>query len=97
MHLGDASLLAQYVEYDIAKVMSKKPPPSDDLASQLRAAFRESQMSRFELARRAGISYAIVHRLIAGDRGITLATASKIAGVLRLALRPVQRQTTRGK
>ena len=76
--------------------MSKKSDPSD-LATQLRAAFRESQMSRFELARRAGISYAIIHRFVAGERGITLASASKIAGVLGMALRRVKPRTAKRK
>ena len=59
-----------------------------DLPRQLREAFAESGISRFELARRAGISYAIIHRFIGGDRGITLETASKLADVLGLELRP---------
>ena len=58
-----------------------------DLAKQLRAAFTDSGLSRFELARRAGLSYAIVHRFIGGDRGITLGTASKLADVLGVELR----------
>ena len=70
--------------------MSKKQKTTD-LAGQLRAAFAESGLSRFELARRAGISYAIVHRFTGGDRGITLDTASKLADVLGLELRPTGR------
>lgn len=93
---GPQSFLTEYVECDIGKDMSKKPKPSD-LADQLRAAFRESQMSRFELARRAGISYAIIHRFVAGERGITLASASKIAGVLGLGLSRVQPRRTKRK
>ncbi|MGB2987162.1 MAG: helix-turn-helix transcriptional regulator [Phycisphaerae bacterium] len=74
--------------------MSKKSDTTD-LAGQLRAAFAESGLSRFELARRAGISYAIVHRFIGGDRSITLGTASKLAHVLDLELRPVRRAKQR--
>ncbi|MGD2109735.1 MAG: helix-turn-helix transcriptional regulator [Phycisphaerae bacterium] len=70
--------------------MSKKPKQVD-LSGQLRAAFAESGLSRFELARRAGVSYAIVHRWVGGDRDITIGTASKLAGVLGLELRPVKR------
>ncbi len=65
--------------------MSKKLH-SVDLAGQLRAAFAESGLSRAELARRAGISYPVVHRFFGCDRNITLATASKLAGVLGLRL-----------
>ncbi|MEK6677462.1 MAG: helix-turn-helix transcriptional regulator [Planctomycetota bacterium] len=56
--------------------------------SRIGAAFVESGLSRFELSRRAGISYAIVHRFFGGHRTITLDTASKLAGVLGLELRP---------
>ncbi len=66
-----------------------------DLGQQLRAAFAESGLSRFELARRAGISYAIVHRFIGGDRNITLGTASKLCQVLGLDLRSVPQQNRR--
>lgn len=59
-----------------------------DLGDQLRVAFVESGMSRFELSKRAVISYAIVHRFAAGDRDIRLETASKIADVLGVELRP---------
>ncbi len=93
---GALSSLTKYVSYDIGKSMSKKSKPSD-LADQLRAAFRESQMSRLELARRAGISYAIIHRFVAGERGITLASASKIAGVLGMELHRVPSKTTKRK
>ena len=68
--------------------MSKKARQGD-LGGQLRAAFAESGLSRFELARRAGISYAIVHRFVGGDRDITLGTASKLCAVLGLELRSI--------
>ena len=80
------SPLTQYADCDIIEGMSKKRP-STDLGEQFRAAFAESGLSRFELARRAGISYAIVHRFMGSDRTITLDTASKLADVLGLELR----------
>ncbi len=61
-----------------------------DLGDQLRAAFVESGMSRFELAKRSGVPYSGIHRFIGGDRDLTLATASKLADVLGLELRPVK-------
>lgn len=67
--------------------MSKKRRTTD-LAGQLRAAFSASGLSRFELARRAGVSYGIVHRFVGGDRNITINTASKLADVLALELAP---------
>lgn len=74
-------------ECDILEGMSKKKP-STDLGGQLRAAFVESGLSRFAWAKRAGLSYAIVFHFAAGDRTVTLDTASKLADVLGLELRP---------
>ena len=68
--------------------MSKKRKTTD-LAQQLRAAFADSGLSRFALAKRAGVSYGIVHRFIGGDRDITIGTASRLCQVLELALQPV--------
>ena len=42
-------------------------------------------------SRRSGVAYAVVHRFIGGDRSINLGTASKLAAVLNLELRPAQR------
>lgn len=68
--------------------MSKKTRQTD-LSAQLRAAFEDGGLSRFELARRAGISYAVVHRFFGGDRDIRLETASRLCKVLGLELRPL--------
>ena len=59
--------------------MSKRKRQTD-LAEQLRAAFVESGLSRFAWARRAGVSYAIVHRFAAGDRDIVLLSGGVSAG-----------------
>lgn len=63
-----------------------------DLAEQLRNGFHRSGLSRFALAKRAGVSYSVVHRIMAGNRDITLATASKLCGVLGLEFKPVRRR-----
>ena len=83
------SVLTQYTNCDIVEGMSKKRQPTD-LGEQLRAEFTESGLSRFAWAKRAGVSYAIVFHLVAGDRTVTLDTASKLAAVLGLELRPVR-------
>lgn len=62
-----------------------------DLAAQLRATFEASGLSRFELARRAGLAYAVVHRFCGGERDVTMGTASKMANVLGVELRPVRK------
>lgn len=82
-------MLTQYADCDILKGMSKKRP-STDLGGQLRAAFTESELSRFAWSKRAGVSYAIVFHFVAGDRTVTLDTASKLAEVLGLELRPAR-------
>ena len=58
-----------------------------DLAAQLREAFEASGLSRFELARRADVSYSVVHRFIAGERDLTLSTASRLCQVLGIEFR----------
>lgn len=80
-------MLTHYADADIIGGMSKRSTTAD-LADQLRSAFKKSGMSRFELARRAGISYSIIHRFVAADRDVTLRTASRLADVLDLELRP---------
>lgn len=52
-----------------------------DPAVLLRRAVTESQLTRHRLAKRTGLSYAVVHRFMAG-RDIQLSTASKIAAAL---------------
>jgi plasmid maintenance system antidote protein VapI len=69
--------------------MSKKKEIID-LGAQLRAAFAESGLSRFAWAKRAGVSYAMVFHFCAGDRTVTLDSASKLADVLGLELRPTR-------
>lgn len=64
-----------------------------DLAARLRKCIERSGLSRFALAKEAGVSYAIVHRFIGGTRDVTLTTASKSCEVLGLDLQPVRRRT----
>lgn len=59
-----------------------------DLGEQLRGAFAKSGLTRNALARQSGVSYAVVHRFIGGERDVTLATASRLCKVLGLVLRP---------
>lgn len=65
--------------------MSKR---KTDLAKALRTAFNASGMSRFELSRRCGVSYSVIHRFIAEERDLTLRTASRLSNVLGLELKP---------
>jgi transcriptional regulator with XRE-family HTH domain len=56
------------------------------LEQQLRDAFRQSGWSIYRLAKDSGVSQPVVSRFVNEKRGITLATASKLAEVLGLEL-----------
>ena len=56
------------------------------LEKQIRAAFKESGMTIYRLAKDSHVSQPVVSRFISGKRGITLATASKLVAVLGLEL-----------
>ena len=77
------SHLTLYADEDIMLSMSTK---KTDLARALRTAFKASGMTRFELSKRSGVSYSVVHRFIGDDRDVTLRTASRLATVLGLRL-----------
>ena len=57
------------------------------LRRDILAAFRKSGLSRFAWARQAVVDYSAVHGFVAGQRDVTLATASKLCRVLGLELR----------
>ena len=59
-----------------------------DLGAQLRQAIRRSGLTRNQIAKRADLSYAIVHGFVAGTNDLRLATASKIAAIVGVELRP---------
>ena len=56
------------------------------LERRLQEAFRQSGWSIYRLAKDSGVSQPVVSRFVNGKRGITLATASKLAEVLGLEL-----------
>lgn len=85
--MNPISDLTQYSQCDIMDDMSKRKEPVD-LGGQLRAAFAESGLSRFAWAKKAGVSYAMVFHFCAGDRTVTLDSASKLADVLGVEFRP---------
>jgi len=61
---------------------------SDSLSEVLRHAIRESGMTEYQIAKRAGISQIMISRFISGERDIRLATADKLAHALGLKLVP---------
>ena len=58
-----------------------------DLDGQLRAAVRKAGLSKYGLAKYAGIDRAVACRFMNAERSLTLTTASKIATLLGLELR----------
>jgi len=59
-----------------------------NLEKQLRSAVKDSGLTTYRLAKDSGVSQPVLSRFLNGKRGITLATASKLANVLGLELRP---------
>ena len=83
---------------DGSEVPTSNGPPTDagaselmarhiDLGKQLREAIRRSGLTRNQLAKRADLSYAIVHGFVAGNIDIQLSTAAKIAEVVDVEFR----------
>ena len=67
------------------------------MTKTLQQAIRNSDFSQSEVARRAGIDVGQVSRFLRGERGMTLATAAKVADVLGLDLRLVRKARARAK
>ncbi|HTU20887.1 MAG TPA: helix-turn-helix transcriptional regulator [Gemmataceae bacterium] len=67
-------------------MMSRLHRKNDGLSSQLKEAIQESGMSVYRIAKKAGITHAVVARFMSGERDLRLETASKIASVLDLSL-----------
>ena len=63
-----------------------------DIEMQLREAIVTSEMSCYEIAKRAGVTNSQLSLFLSGQRSLTLTSAAKIARVLGLELRPVRRK-----
>jgi helix-turn-helix protein len=72
-------------------IMKRKRKPID-LGAQLREAFRRSGLTRFALAKQSGVPYSGIHRFVAGERDISLSTASRLCDVLGVEFRPTDRE-----
>lgn len=60
-------------------------------ASMVRDAIRRDARSLSRLARDAGVSQSQVSRFLAGQRSVSLETASRLMGTLGIELRPYRR------
>lgn len=66
----------------------RKEQSAAPLSDQLRAAITACGQSTNAVAQAAGVPAPVVQRFLAGQRGITLETAGKLARYLGLALLP---------
>ncbi len=70
----------------IIKVMSKKKKPRRQLtfSEQVRKVIVDCGMSRYELAKRAGIEESALSRYMSGERGLSTRTLDKLGKLLNL-------------
>lgn len=66
---------------------ARKGKPAD-LENVLRMAVKVSGLTRYSVAKKAGVDVAVLLRFMSGQRTITLETAGKLAAFLDLELRP---------
>lgn len=61
-----------------------------DVVEQLRRAIkqelRQSDTTKYVLAKETGVNWSVIDRFVTGERGISLATASKFCEYLKLEL-----------
>jgi plasmid maintenance system antidote protein VapI len=69
-----------------SKKATKTMQPAN-LVDDLRTEIDSSELSRYEIAKRAEISESVLSHFMSGRRSMTLDTAAKIAIVLGLTLR----------
>jgi len=67
----------------------------NDIEKQLKQTLIESKMSRYQIAKEAGLSEAQLSYFVNGKRSLTLPAAAKLAKVLGLEL--VQRESRLAK
>lgn len=59
---------------------------SRNISDQLRAAIEKSGLTRYRLAKDAGVTQIMLDRFVSGERDLRLATAAKVAAALNLEL-----------
>ena len=56
------------------------------LTEQLREAIVGSGLTLYAVAKRTDLPYAVVHRFVSGRRGLSLASADKLADLFQMRL-----------
>ena len=72
----------------MSKTQRKKGP---DLERVLRQAVHDCGLTRYAVAKGAGVDVAALLRFLSGKRTLTLPSAAKLAAFLGLKLRPTKR------
>ena len=67
-----------------------------NLRQQLRDAMRRSGLTRKQIADQSGVAYSVVHGFQGGNKDVLLDTASRIAAVVGVELRPVRGKRMKG-
>jgi transcriptional regulator with XRE-family HTH domain len=62
---------------------------SATLSQQLRAAILSAPVSRYRIAKEAGVSQAVLSRFVNGETGLRMAIADRLAQYLKLELRKI--------
>ena len=73
------------------KIQGEFPPKPrravpDSLSEGLKRSIQASDLTVYEIAKRAGVSQIVISRFLSGERDIRMATADKLAEVLDLKL-----------
>ncbi len=66
------------------------------LQDQLRQAVEDSGLTLYRIAKDSGIAYQVLHRFARGERDLTLATASRLAGYFGMRLTRPRRPKKKG-
>ena len=61
--------------------------PAKTLSEQLRAAILSAPVSRYRIAKDAGVSEAVLSRFVNGETGLRMVIADRLAVYLKLELR----------
>lgn len=66
----------------------KRNPKNEPISEVLRKTIRDRELTAYAMAKQASVSVDAVQRFLNAERGLTLATADKLADALDLTLCP---------
>jgi predicted XRE-type DNA-binding protein len=84
----DAARLAAFLEDEQQRRRFDESAMIDQIVTALQDAIERAEISRYEIARRTGITQSLLSRLMSGDRpNVTIETLAKLAVELGLTVR----------